>query len=569
MRGERQYDGGQRPQRGKSRRPARKPGKYGGVDAWMGKASPSESRKAADQRSNLTGAPAKPDWATGTGTENMAPGTSIFDPVLTELSVRWFSAPGAAVLDPFAGGSVRGVVAALLGRHYTGIDLRSEQIEANQRQWDAIAGRDSGQVTKLTAIPPLTVVEHDGIRVVRDDMLTGGTKVRALVRLIPLLDATELIYASPAYGYAQIALAQACAIMGKKATVFVAKRKDLHPRTAKAKELGADIQQVPHGYLTHVTAKAKEWAHAEAGRLLLPFGLKDERFIDALADVARESGESPTEVWCVAGSGVLARALRRAWPSAKLCVVKIGSEPDLDGLDATVYEAPEDYEKPAKQPPEFPSCDNYDAKAWRFIKQHATPGALFWNVAGNDSNEARQIKSDTPPQWIVGDSQHLDELLPTGVQYDLVFSCPPYADLEQYSNDPADISNMKYPAFLKAYRKIIQLACDRLKPDRFAVWVIGEVRDKNGIYYGLVPDTIRAFQDAGLGYYNEAVLVTAVGSLPIRAGKQFMETRKIGKTHQNVIVFVKGNPARAAKWCGDTEFGEPAEEIGEEDLQKD
>ena len=35
--------------------------------------------------------------------------TSIFDPVITELVYRWFSAPDSVILDPFAGGSVRGL----------------------------------------------------------------------------------------------------------------------------------------------------------------------------------------------------------------------------------------------------------------------------------------------------------------------------------------------------------------------------------------------------------------------------------------------------------------------------
>lgn len=37
-------------------------------------------------------------------------GTSIFDPVLCELAYRWFSPVGGLILDPFAGGSVRGIV---------------------------------------------------------------------------------------------------------------------------------------------------------------------------------------------------------------------------------------------------------------------------------------------------------------------------------------------------------------------------------------------------------------------------------------------------------------------------
>ena len=60
--------------------------------------------------------------------------TSIFDPVLTELMVKWFSKVGSKVLDPFAGGSVRGIVSAKLGRKYTGIDLAKAQIEENRKQ---------------------------------------------------------------------------------------------------------------------------------------------------------------------------------------------------------------------------------------------------------------------------------------------------------------------------------------------------------------------------------------------------------------------------------------------------
>jgi hypothetical protein len=105
-----------------------------------------------------------------------------------------------------------------------------------------------------------------------------------------------------------------------------------------------------------------------------------------------------------------------------------------------------------------------------------------------------------------------------------------------------------------AYFEIIKKACGLLKQDRFACFVVGEVRDKKGNYYNFVGDTIEAFRAAGLAYYNEAILITAVGSLPIRAGKQFSSSRKLGKTHQNVLVFVKGDGKRAAKACGDVQI---------------
>ena len=266
-------------------------------------------RRAADQRSNLNGAPPKPEWATGTGTENMAPGTSIFDPVLCELAYRWFCPPDGTVLDPFAGGSVRGIVASKLGRQYIGVDLRAEQIAANKAQADTICG-------------------------------------------------------------------------------------------------------------------------------------------------------------------------------------------------------------------------------------------------------------DPQPVWCEGDSRDVEAIC-AGVQADFVFSCPPYADLERYSEDPRDLSTMEYLEFLAAYRAIIAAAVRMLKPDRFACFVVGDIRDKKGIYRRFPSATEQAFEDAGMVLYNEAVLVTAVGSLPIRAGRQFESGRKLGKTHQNVLVFVKGDPKRATEAVGPVEFGadlEPAEE---------
>jgi len=273
-------------------------GSRGGLDDTSRK-NLAAGRKAADQRSNLNDAPIKPDWATGTGTENMAPGTSIFDPVLCELAYRWFCPPGGAILDPFAGGSVRGIVASVLGRQYTGIDLSSAQLAANEQQ--------------------------------------------------------------------------------------------------------------------------------------------------------------------------------------------------------------------------------------------------------------RGICGDPQPIWINGNSVDTRTVAPG--EYDLIFSCPPYGDLERYSDDEADISTMQWPEFLAAYRAIVAACADLLKPDRFACFVVGDIRDKKGIYRNFVGETVNAFHNAGLKLYNEAILVTAVGSLPIRAGKQFESSRKLGKTHQNVLVFVNGDPVAATKAIGPVEAG--------------
>lgn len=225
-------------------------------------------------------------------------------------------------------------------------------------------------------IPVPVIEEIEGINVVRDDLIAGGTKVRAIEALMN--GKQEYVYASPASGYAQIALAIGCAAKGKQATVFTAKRKEMHKRTAQAKEAGAKIVQVPHGYLTNVQAKARAYAEL-VDACLLPFGFDSKEIRDVLASVARELPVKPKEVWTVAGSGTLTRALQAAWPQADFRAVRIGRQPDAGS--AIVYEAPEAFDVDARKPPPFPSCSNYDAKAWQFIKQHASPGALFWNVA--------------------------------------------------------------------------------------------------------------------------------------------------------------------------------------------
>ncbi|AOZ06716.1 ParB/Srx family N-terminal domain-containing protein [Cupriavidus malaysiensis] len=164
---------------------------------------------------------------------------------------------------------------------------------------------------------------------------------------------------------------------------------------------------------------------------------------------------------------------------------------------------------------------------------------------------------DPAPAWHVGDSRQIGRRL-ADLEADFVFSCPPYADLERYSDDPADLSTMDYPAFLTAYREVIAGAVGQLKPDRFACFVVGDVREKRGTgpYRNFVADTIEAFLDAGMALYNHAVLLTALGSLPIRAGKQFSASRKLGTAHQHVLVFVKGDWKRAVAACGDVEISD-------------
>ena len=162
-----------------------------------------------------------------------------------------------------------------------------------------------------------------------------------------------------------------------------------------------------------------------------------------------------------------------------------------------------------------------------------------------------KYESNLNVNWINGDSLTCKEIAKD--DYNLLFTCPPYYDLEVYSDKENDLSNMgTYAEFMQIYTQIIKNACEMLVEDSFAVIVVGNMRNHtNGAYYDFAGDTIKAFEQAGLIYYNEMVLVNTAGTLPLRAPKIFNASRKVGRQHQNVLVFYKGNPRNINGKFGD------------------
>lgn len=132
-------------------------------------------------------------------------------------------------------------------------------------------------------------------------------------------------------------------------------------------------------------------------------------------------------------------------------------------------------------------------------------------------------KETPPPNWIQGDSK---AVLPSlDLQADMILTCPPYGDLEVYSDDPADISHQAkqdHNHFIESYRAIIAAAASKLRNDSFAAVVIGDYRDKRGM----------------------------------------VASRKLGRCHQTVLIFVKGDPRAATARCA---LNAP-EEMGCKDL---
>ena len=526
------------------------------------------NRQEADKHSNLTGAPKKPEWATGTGTENMAAGTSIFDPVLCELVYRWFCPPSGKVLDPFAGGSVRGIVAAVLGRSYMGVDLSGGQIEANRIQAYNICG-DKDEVSETTISDGISPIQkHKDIYLKREDLFSvagiRGAKARTCWHLSQ--GAKGLVSA----GSRQSPQANIVAQIAKNLNIpchIHTPEGELSAELIDAKMTGAKIVQHKAGYNNVIIARAREDSQ-KTGWTNIPFGMECK---EAISQTMAQVKNIPPEVKRIVipvGSGMNLAGLLCGLKEENLNIpvlgVKVGADPTkrLNKYAPSgwrnmvkIVDCGIDYHKQVKGEINGIILDPiYEAKCLPYLEK----GDLFWIIGVRKSALKKEV---ILPVWHTGDSRDIKNIIKD--EYDLIFSCPPYANLEVYSDDAKDISTLSYPEFIKAYREIIKNCVDMLKDDRFACFVVGDIRDKKGIYCNFVSDTIAAFQDAGTKLYNEAILITAVGSLPIRVGRQFDAGRKLGKTHQNVLVFIKGDPKKATEAIGPVEAGS-VEDFGNE-----
>lgn len=172
--------------------------------------------------------------------------------------------------------------------------------------------------------------------------------------------------------------------------------------------------------------------------------------------------------------------------------------------------------------------------------------------------EMNALDTGTETTWIVGDSR---TTIPTLTNhFDMIIGCPPYYDLEKYSDSPNDLSNLTTEEFNHAIADTLA-KCDKvLSNNRFACFVVGAVRDKRGNLRDMKKCMIDA-APTGWTLANDAVLLNPVGTAAIRAGKQFSSTRVLARVHQDIVVFTKGDRKTAARRL------DPVEIIGLEEQE--
>jgi DNA modification methylase len=172
-----------------------------------------------------------------------------------------------------------------------------------------------------------------------------------------------------------------------------------------------------------------------------------------------------------------------------------------------------------------------------YIGTDLRPEQVQSNISQSDT-----ICTENYPQWITSDATSYDSQ-----EHDFLFTCPPYYDLEVYSQNKCDLSTMTEKDFEVSYANILAKHLKNLRNDRFAAIVIGDTRDEQGYYRNFISKTIDIFESNSCRYYNDLILLQEPATAAMRSFRYMNSSRKIAKCHQNVLIFVKGDPIKATE----------------------
>jgi len=269
---------------------------------------------------------------------------------------------------------------------------------------------DSAKPNKSLSPPPVldTIALPNGghCRVLRDDLLPGGTKQRALVPFLTELASQgceEFVYASPFAGFAQVALAACTRLLGLKTTIFCEQvppelggADPLHEFSRLACSFGANVTAI--NGLGQAELAAQAYSQEKSGRVKIPLGFDHPRFHffmqaalgELVTKILAELNPGPSAIWLPVGSGTLTRAITPLLPNElQINLVDVRVLPPLDPRIHALEQspryhfrrAPELFAERAWEAAPVPANLHYDAKLWAFIQRHANSGDVWWNVA--------------------------------------------------------------------------------------------------------------------------------------------------------------------------------------------
>jgi len=251
-------------------------------------------------------------------------------------------------------------------------------------------------------IPKIRV--HDGIRVVRDDLLTGS-KVRGGDCLISSLPEhiDTIVYVQPRTGLAGVSILDVAKRHNKNVMLFMPSSKRISHHQACCIEQGCGYSFHRIAAMPNLNLIAKKWASEHENAFFVPLGLKHEMVTAGIVKTA-SSIPAPDEVYCATSTGVLTRALQIAWPKTKftsVCVSRNMKAGELGRARAISEALAFTASEKANNLPPFPTIDTYDGKVWKYIPKNSGKDILFWNVGAEPvlENSAIYETIDSYRDW--------------------------------------------------------------------------------------------------------------------------------------------------------------------------
>lgn len=565
-----------------------------------------------------------------------------FDPVLAELLYRWFVPQNGKILDMFAGGPVRGLVASYLGFDYTGIELRQKQVHLNDMKAHKLSLSPKYIIgDSLTVLPSMDIM-FDNLTCCYDDKTELLTKNG--FKFFSELTKKDLVATLDEKGY--LIYQQPIAIQindfnGNLINFSNHRGFDICVTPDHNLLLKKRIRRIryekEYKLIKAIEAKKLDkiktaclWKGRNQKYFVLPSIINDRGIIKKSIKIKMEDwmtffGWYITEGWCYHSSKIkigsayevlISQKDVRVLEDIKVMMSKYGFNGSikldtnkraftLKFINRQLYE----YLKPLGKsiykyiPKKFLNLSPYYLKFLfeSMIKGDGNGRNCYYTSSKQLANDfmeliiklgkfsrlyvqeknllnkykatiaGKEVISRHPKYTIILNNskeqtiRNIKEISYNGKTYCCSIpnqkllirrngrtswcgNCPPYFNLEKYSDEDADLSNKStYEEFLDTYFKIIKLACDKLKDNRFACFVVTNIRDKQGFYRNLVGDTVEGFRQAGLHFYNDAILLNMVGSVSLRVNKSFGWYRKLGRVHQNILVFYKGNDCKDIK----------------------
>jgi hypothetical protein len=137
----------------------------------------------------------------------------------------------------------------------------------------------------------------------------------------------------------------------------------------------------------------------------------------------------------------------------------------------------------------------------------------------------------------LGDGTVLDGALPES--FDFALTCPPYYNLEKYSDLESDLSNLpSYEEFNQSMFHCARAHFRVMKPGSFVCIVVSNFRDKSGELIDFRGDTVCNFREVGFKFHQDVILSRNFASAAVRASNAW-KGKKLVPRHEHLLVFIK------------------------------